>query len=107
MSKCLFSSSSKSKPKPATANKTANNTSATRGGRAGRGRRGRNPGRGKPKTVEELDAEMVDYFANDAPAEGTAPANGAVQQANGGEDLGMAEISVSCLRSSMCNRSVY
>ncbi|KAI9928098.1 hypothetical protein AWENTII_007791 [Aspergillus wentii] len=86
----------KSQPKPATASKT----DATAKGRARRARRGgaaRNPGRPKPKTVEELDAEMIDYFSNDnpAPAEGNAPVNGAAQPpaANGGEDLGMAEIS--------------
>lgn len=52
--------------------------------------------------MEELDAEMVDYFSttneNAGPAEGNAQANGAAPQqpaANGGEDLGMAEISVS------------
>jgi len=39
---------------------------------------------------------MVDYFSNEnAPAEGNAPTNGTAPQAtNGGEDLGMAEISV-------------
>lgn len=37
---------------------------------------------------------MVDYFADgSAPADGNAAANGAAPQANGGEDLGMAEIS--------------
>lgn len=37
---------------------------------------------------------MVDYFSNEnAPAEGNA-ANGAPQQTNGDQDLGMAEISV-------------
>jgi len=39
---------------------------------------------------------MVDYFAGgneNAPAQAPAPANGAAPQANGGEDLGMAEIS--------------
>jgi THO complex subunit 4 len=42
---------------------------------------------------------MVDYFSNEnAPAEGNAPVNGAAPQAtNGGEDLGMAEISVCSL----------
>ncbi|BDD54889.1 hypothetical protein MPDQ_008074 [Monascus purpureus] len=82
----------KSQPKPATAAKTA---TAGRG-RSRRARRGRNPNRPKPKTAEELDADMVDYFANEntGPAEGTAQPNGGVQQpANGGEDLGMAEIS--------------
>lgn len=87
----------KSQPKPATAPKSANHASTSKStrGRGGRFRgKGRNPGRGKPKTVEELDAEMVDYFANEnAPA---APVNGSAQQAtNGGDDLGMAEISVS------------
>lgn len=42
---------------------------ATGNGR-GRGRKGRPAGR-KPKTAEELDAEMVDYFEP-----GTAPASG-------------------------------
>lgn len=89
----------KSQPKPATAAKSANKNAAAgkaARGKGPRGRKGRNPGRGKPKTVEELDAEMVDYFANEnAPAEGTAPNGTAQQAANGGEDLGMAEISVS------------
>jgi THO complex subunit 4 len=83
----------KPQPKPATATKTAN---ARRGRRARRGG-GRNTSRPKPKTVEELDAEMVDYFAGNenAPAEGNAPANGTAPQpaTNGGEDTGMAEIS--------------
>lgn len=85
--------SQKSQPKPATGAKPAANargrTRATRGAR-----KGRNVGRGKPKTVEELDAEMVDYFTNEnAPADGNAT-NGAPQQTNGDQDLGMAEISV-------------
>ncbi|KAJ5939007.1 mRNA export protein mlo3 [Penicillium verhagenii] len=88
----------KSKPKPATANKAANTNTAgnARGNTSRRGRNtGRNAGRGKPKSVEELDAEMVDYFAGgeNAPADNSAPVNGAAPQANGGEDLGMAEIS--------------
>ena len=43
---------------------------------------------------------MVDYFANEnaGPAESTAQTNGEAQQpANGGEDLGMAEISVGAI----------
>lgn len=40
---------------------------------------------------------MVDYFSTEnAPAGGNAPVNGTTQQANG-EDLGMADISVSFL----------
>lgn len=68
----------------------------------------RNNNRAKPKSVEELDAEMVDYFAtneNTGSAENTAQVNGDAQQqqqqqqqpTNGGEDLGMAEISVSIM----------
>jgi len=40
---------------------------------------------------------MADYFAseNTANAENNAPVNGGTQQATNGEDLGMAEISVS------------
>lgn len=89
----------KAKPKPATAKKAAANDSNNKraaAGRPARGRKGqgRNPGRGKPKTVEELDAEMIDYFADtNAPADANAATNGAAPQANGGEDLGMAEIS--------------
>lgn len=52
--------------------------------------------RSKPKTAEELDAEMTDYFNNNANAAGAAaaaPTNGAA--AGGGDDMGMEEISVS------------
>lgn len=83
----------KSQPKPATAAKTAN---AARG-RGRRNRRGgaRTSNRPKPKTVEELDAEMVDYFAGNENAGSSVPqaTNGTAQPAAGGEDLGMAEIS--------------
>ncbi|MCJ1463426.1 hypothetical protein MMC07_002033 [Pseudocyphellaria aurata] len=91
----------KSQPKPANAVKTTNGV-VSRGRGRGRGvRRGRNAGRGKPKTADELDAEMVDYFdatgVNGAGgADGAATTNGATQPAtNGGQDLGMDEISVS------------
>ncbi|RAL14535.1 putative RNA annealing protein Yra1 [Aspergillus homomorphus CBS 101889] len=88
--------STKPKPKPATANKAATNGQGR--GRRGARKTGRTLNRPKPKTVEELDAEMVDYFAtneNSGPADGNAQANGAPQQqqAAAGEDLGMAEIS--------------
>ena len=75
----------------------------TRGGAAaaaarGRGaRRGRNAGRARPKTAEELDAEMTDYFVGGAPgasaADGAAT-NGALVPAAGGDDMGVDEISV-------------
>ncbi|GIJ99707.1 hypothetical protein Aspvir_003709 [Aspergillus viridinutans] len=85
----------KSQPKPAKAANTARGRGARRGRRGG----ARSSNRPKPKSVEELDAEMVDYFAsteNAGPADANVPAatNGTVQQpATGGEDLGMAEIS--------------
>lgn len=94
----------KGQPKPATAAKPATDGTATRGAGRGRGgRRGRNAGRAKPKTAEELDAEMMDYFdASGAPANGAATTdaaattNGTAQPAaNGGEDLGMDEVLVS------------
>ncbi|KAE8326181.1 hypothetical protein BDV39DRAFT_206076 [Aspergillus sergii] len=88
----------KSQPKPATASKAAD-SSRGRGRRGGRRGPAPKPNRPKPKTVEELDAEMMDYFSNEnaGTAEGNAPAPAAAPQpANGGEDLGMAEISVSC-----------
>ncbi|KAJ5620328.1 hypothetical protein N7510_004312 [Penicillium lagena] len=82
----------KAQPKPATAGKAAN----ARGRRAtrGRGRGGRNPGRPQ-KTVEDLDADMADYFNENGPADASAPVNGAAAApaANAGEDLGMGEIS--------------
>ncbi|KAL9002508.1 MAG: hypothetical protein Q9188_004564 [Gyalolechia gomerana] len=87
-------------PKPVTAAKPATNGAATRGVRArGRGgRRGRNAGRAKPKTADELDAEMVDYFdptnTNSATQGGDAAANanGTAQPA-ANLDAGMDEIS--------------
>ncbi|EEQ30122.1 RNA binding domain-containing protein [Microsporum canis CBS 113480] len=84
----------KAQPKPASAGK-AGRKRDTRG----RAQRGRNAGRPKSKTTEELDAEIEDYFA-EAPASTNAAvpaANGApAQPAANGEDLGMVdEISVS------------
>lgn len=91
--------------KAATAAKPVTNGAASRDGTRGRGRggrRGRNAGRAKPKTADELDAEMIDYFDTNA-ANGTVQGtdgatNGAVQPiTNGGDDLGMDEISVRSL----------
>ena len=67
----------KAQPKPATS--TKNGEGRTRGRRSARGRK---TGRGKPKSVEELDAEMQDYYetgANGAIGEGDA-----VMETNGG-----------------------
>lgn len=65
----------KAKPKPVSAAKIEKKRDARRQ------RRGRNAGRPKPKTAEELDAEMQDYFdqnpappTNGAPAAAPAPA---------------------------------
>lgn len=86
----------KSQPKPASAAKAGRKRE--RGGRASRGR---NAGRRKPKTAEELDADMADYFGdapanNDANNAAPAATNGAAPAAPaGGEDLGMDEVSVS------------
>ncbi|KAL8989588.1 MAG: hypothetical protein Q9169_008328, partial [Polycauliona sp. 2 TL-2023] len=87
-------------PKAANGAKATTNGTTTRDSTRGRGRggrRGRNAGRTKPKTADELDAEMTDYFdtnaANGAGTDGAAT-NGAVQPvANGADDLGMDEIS--------------
>ncbi|KAL9072892.1 MAG: hypothetical protein Q9161_003263 [Pseudevernia consocians] len=90
----------KNQPKSVAA-KSATNGTATRGGRVGgRGaRRGRNAGRPKAKTADELDAEMVDYFDANA-ANGTAATtdaaatvNGSAAPATNGEETGMDEIS--------------
>ncbi|TKA80930.1 hypothetical protein B0A49_00943 [Cryomyces minteri] len=57
----------KAQPKPANAAKASTGgTTASARGRGGRKatRGGRNPGRAKPKTAEELDAEMQDYFVS-------------------------------------------
>ncbi|PGH16485.1 hypothetical protein AJ80_05170 [Polytolypa hystricis UAMH7299] len=76
----------KAQPKPVSAARSA-------AAKRGRTRRGRNANRPKPKTAEELDAEMADYFT-ESPAVAAAPTNGAaVQQAANG-DVGMDEISV-------------
>lgn len=74
----------KDKPKPATSDKAAPAAGKARG----EGTRGRGKGRGgrerqKKKTIEELDAEMADYFpgaegSNDATATNGAAAAPAV-----------------------------
>lgn len=94
----------KGQPRSATSVKPATNGTTTRGGRTrGRGaRRGRNAGRAKPKTADELDAEMVDYFDENGAeaADGAVTANAATQPAtNGADDLGMEEISVGAIAS--------
>ncbi len=89
----------KNKPKPVAAAKPVRNGTDSRGERGRGGKRGRNAGRAKPKTADQLDAEMTDYFvANDANGAATGmdtAANGTAQPAaHGGDDLGMDEILV-------------
>lgn len=75
----------KDKPKPATATKAA--PASTRGGGRGRGRgRGRaGRDRGKKKTLEELDAEMEDYFPAAEGANDAMVTNGGAAGAAGGD----------------------
>lgn len=93
----------KGNPKPATSAKPPTRGTTTREGGRGRGiRRGRNAGRAKAKTADELDAEMSDYFgatgANGTTGTDAALVNGTNQPiANGEADLGMDEISVRTL----------
>lgn len=70
--------------KKATSNASTNGTSKSKGGRPGR-KSGR-AGKPKKKTAAELDAEMVDYFGNDA--------NGTAQPAatNGGDTAVVDEV---------------
>lgn len=95
------SANPKAQPKSAIATK-ATTKDATKGriaGRTGKLRR-RDKNRPKPKTAEELDAEMTDYFAGNNANSGTtigvtaAAVNGGGQPAANTEDLGMEEISV-------------
>jgi len=89
----------KAQPKSATATKKVTAKDGTKGrsaGQPGKPKRGRNA-RPKPKTAEELDAEMTDYWGGNNPAtSGTtepAAANGAAPAANAGEEMAMEEIS--------------
>ena len=97
------SANPKAQPKSATTVKAAGRAA----GVVARGRGGKRVGtrekttkRAKPKTAEELDAEMTDYFNNNggtaASTEVSAAAvNGGAQPAANTEDLGMTdEISV-------------
>ncbi|KAF1946087.1 hypothetical protein EJ02DRAFT_336885 [Clathrospora elynae] len=81
----------KDKPKPATAEKAAPGGARGRGQtreRGGRGRGGREP-RPKKKTVEELDAEMADYFPGASGEASTAAIVADIAPATGGGDTAM------------------
>jgi THO complex subunit 4 len=65
----------KAMPKAATAGKKTDNAAAGKTA----GRRGRNAGRPKRKTAEELDQDMADYFVAGTSNTDTAMTGGAVQ----------------------------
>ncbi|RMZ85611.1 hypothetical protein DV737_g540, partial [Chaetothyriales sp. CBS 132003] len=81
----------KAQPKSAVATKP----SAKAGAKAAKAKKTKNAKpKAKSKTVDELDAEMADYFTNNTGAAAAATTNGgAAPAAAGGEDLGMDEIS--------------
>ena len=92
------SANPRAQPKSATTTKATLNGASKTGRaavRASKSRKGR-----KPKTTEELDAEMTDYWGtntNGAPAAAAVAggmATGGAEPAANGEDLGMDEISV-------------
>lgn len=85
------SANPKAQPKSAVAKPNNKNGVKERAvGKAGKAKTKR-LAKAKPKTAEELDAEMTDYFAGGGSTETAA----ATQPAAGGDDLGMEEISVS------------
>lgn len=79
----LTTSDSKPKAQPKSAAVTKTRASETTRSERGRGRRGRNAGRNKPKTLEELDAEMDDYHD-------VGPSNGATDNGAGNVSTGQA-----------------
>ena len=92
------SANPKAQPKSATSTKATNDASKKAANKAKK--RGKNATRSKPKTAEELDADMTDYFTTNGGTTTMTDANGttngnAQPAAAGGEDLGMDEISVS------------
>ena len=92
------SANPRAQPKSATATKATTNGAAKTGRAAARASKPKKSR--KPKTTEELDAEMTDYWGtnpNGAPAAAVAAdgmATAGSEPAANGEDLGMDEISV-------------
>ena len=87
------SANPKAQPKSAVAKPNAKNSVKGRAvGKPGKPKP-KKSSRPKPKTAEELDAEMTDYFAGNGTATETTAVT--VTQPAVGEDLGMEEISVS------------
>lgn len=70
----------KEKPKPATADKDSAAKKGGRGRGGTRGRGGRKGGARKPRTMEELDREMTDYWNTNNPAGDAATTNGGALQ---------------------------
>ncbi|KAF2460757.1 RNA recognition domain-containing protein [Lineolata rhizophorae] len=85
----------KAQPKPATAGPKPANAKDNKAGK--KRQRGRNAGRGKPKSAAELDAEMADYFdagTNGNTTGGDAPmgnGNGGAQAATNGSEAIMSD----------------
>ena len=73
--------------------KATENATRGRGSARGRAKRGRNAGRPKTKTADQLDAEMTDYFAS-GNTNGEVATNGTVAAPTADGDTGMDEISV-------------
>ena len=84
-------SPSKAQPKSAAIVKNTTKDSVRGGRDRGRGRRDRTSSRPKPKTSDELDAEMADYFDGDLGANGMV---NDVGQTNGGVVQAAAPASV-------------
>lgn len=98
------SANPKAQPKSATKGNANGSTkgAARAASRTEKPKKGRNTNRPKPKTAEELDAEMTDYFGGNINSNGGSAAaavadgmaTGVSEPAANGEDLGMDEISV-------------
>ena len=82
----------KNQPKKVEAKKATKATakSATKaGGKKGKAVKAKGNGRGRPKTADELDAEMTDYFG--PAANGTAGQSNAAVNGNATGDTGMED----------------
>lgn len=94
------SANPKAQPKSAAATKATANGGVKKAAKKTK-KRGKNASRSKPKTADELDAELTDYWTTNnggtiTVADTNATMNGKTEPvATGGEDLGMDEISVS------------
>jgi THO complex subunit 4 len=93
----LTASSANPKAQPKSATSTKANTKDAKGKKTNpRTKKGKS-NKPKAKTAEELDAEMTDYWGNNAGANNTDAATNGAAPAAAGDDLGMDEISVSSI----------